>query len=1062
MSNLFINQREILLKFLKELGSYLQTKAEQGTTGSNIGKNAGTLAKAVSEIIATIPDEDVDTSSFESFESFESSAQKHADTLKLHTHMVFGYLYLIQHTLETTLVKHAFNDNNDDNDEAPTADGPVLGSADLQVLSHFYKTIDLLRSHIMQTLQTKDDTTSKDTAKEVLQSLLKYIGFFKSKFDKNVASFLSKDSFTEDDIVVLQSILSRLNDKPTGVELAAYNEFFEKLDNLNAIENNLRNMRGKLTESALQANQYISSNRDAMQKIVETVSSGPAYTGSSDSEFIDWMLSRVALVRKDDPDREEVQRVEDISADLDPFYYALVELYETISGAVRVYVRTKDVGSADSADIVKDHSSNKLSLEFPPGTPQTFGPFYKVLPTGTTNGQLLGSGAINMKNFISMYKQVISTDKPLNLVFLTYGFSGSGKSYALFNKDPVNKDNQGILYQLREQFTEDKLDMEFESYCKVYGYLENGVFLPSQTVQHASPESLAGYKQNIDTFVSDQLDTKTETLDSFIKSTPNNPQSSRGFLILWYSVASAGKHLGKIGFVDMAGNEDPYDLLIRLCPTLKWPSANTKSFVDSDGTASYGTIDAVCELLQKQSFKYIGYAVRYLTKLTKTVAVANKLSLGKTVANLMEDFEEHVQMAAKEFSLAHPKHKSLVDELNDMNRKTAVKMFASIVEFFNSPSGMTQDMLKKKHVDYKIDTSGLPFDPKSVGSPEDKLFFSVDRIRSSSVGPAKFIDVRCVLQHFSSDLTRKLTQYAVLQEIEALYPRVELGEESPFKTELIEVKDQFNAYKVDETRVADLCDNIMYTLINEPKHAADTNRTIHLMNMMKYASLVKYSVSLSSGKTPSQQTGESSTFTFQYQVDDKMGLEITDELVRSSLESVFDAKARIVLPAPEKRLKTHWLLANIQSVEKQASSFFKRYFDETGIVMDIQGKQMTFSRAYLLRIIQEGFFINQANAELVEFLLRKKDDLPDSTDVPCALNKELFHFEKYDKFRNLTKQNTTTCETYTKIVPVLKEIFEDNATAKYVMLCNIRREKDIKYRLGAIDTLKLVDKLKST
>jgi hypothetical protein len=44
-------------------------------------------------------------------------------------------------------------------------------------------------------------------------------------------------------------------------------------------------------------------------------------------------------------------------------------------------------------------------------------------------------------------------------------------------------------------------------------------------------------------------------------------------------------------------------------------------------------------------------------------------------------------------------------------------------------------------------------------------------------------------------------------------------------------------------------------------------------------------------------------------------------------------------------------------------------------------------------------------------------------------------------------------------------MFEDsgkNEYAKYIMLCNIRREKDIKYRYGAIDMLTLVDKLKST
>ena len=89
---------------------------------------------------------------------------------------------------------------------------------------------------------------------------------------------------------------------------------------------------------------------------------------------------------------------------------------------------------------------------------------------------------------------------------------------------------------------------QFESHCKfVYGDVY-------------SRDIFKGYQRVVQTY------------DQLIKSTPNNIHSSRGFIMFEFIVKTQ-HHDNKLVIVDMAGNEDPYDIIMKTMPTLKIKSS---------------------------------------------------------------------------------------------------------------------------------------------------------------------------------------------------------------------------------------------------------------------------------------------------------------------------------------------------------------------------------------------------------------------------------------------------------------------------------------------------------
>jgi hypothetical protein len=114
-------------------------------------------------------------------------------------------------------------------------------------------------------------------------------------------------------------------------------------------------------------------------------------------------------------------------------------------------------------------------------------------------------------------------------------------------------------------------------------------------------------------------------------------------------------------------------------------------------------------------------------------------------------------------------------------------------------------------------------------------------------------------------------------------------------------------------------------------------------------------------------------------------------------------------------------------------------------------------------IIKEGYYINQANAELMHYFQTKKDGLlkPDHPNQETLYNfDDAFAFGKYDKFKRLAGTNPDDGSYNTQLVPTIRKIFTDNS--KDIMFSCLRDDKDVSKAKGAIDTLYLVQDIKST
>ena len=1487
MSPLFINQNEEIRKFLKGLDEFLEGKAlEEGLLQNNIIN----MQKAVVEISDAIPKEDIDLGDFD--------ITKNDEKLAVYQHLVYGYLYLVQHTLELILVREVTEEGSS-----------IVPPKEMNALSHFYNTLNVYRKNVVQ--GTNEGNGICDMSTMLL--LLKYIGFFKHQIDKEMADFLDRftpeKGFSLEDVASLNDLLIKLTDKPSMTDLNDYNTFYEKLNNIADIANNLAKAKSRITDINLEENEFI-KNRQRLSDILKNITAtGSDITFKDNGSDSDVLLSVINALsssttnkteklqkKRDNPTKQDILDKKALAADVDNFYYALVDLYETISGAVRVYIRTKDRVDGvnvkpninpnsfkdESYGIKKDLQTNKIELQIG-GKFVEFGPFYNIVPTGTTNKGLIENGYINMGNFMSMFDKAKETQKMLNLVFFTYGFSGSGKclsvdtpvvmydgtvkkiqniregelvmgddstprtvlsttsgqdemyeilnekgdsytvngehilclrytpnnrinvrkgsssvqvrwynskkhklefksfkcdengdktkamqeakdflkkvrqekystisvkeylklpqgmqnnlktfytgvdfkenkvplepyflgvwlgggtavrndittieepvvkymedfapkhncvlkklpdkptfkfisndpqtneitrtlrslnlldnkhipyiykcnsrknrlellaglidtdgyysengyeivqkrddlakdiiylvkslgfscvstkrekscmykgdkhcgicnvmnitgkgldeiptrciqqqgkvgrqikdalvsgitvipkgvdeyygftldgnhqfvlgnfivthnSYTLFNKDENNPDNQGIMYLMKGIFSEKGYTFEFEDYCKIYGYLEGGQFQPQMKRNLSNPNKISEYRKDIASFINSEIDVstlpKTSNYDKttfvnslkrndFIKPTPNNPQSSRGFLIMWFVVSYAGKPVGKVGFVDMAGNEDPYDLLIKLSPTLNWPSQENEDrcfMMDLPKNGlDYGTVDLVCGLLQTQIFKLICSSVNFLSKLFRIKGPASATALDKSLKTMMIDLKKIYDAAGKQFVLKCDKYKSLTEELNVANQNSVAQVITTIINFavLDNLNWISKEagILKDKQMQNAIQSLYIGTD--NGERQWNNSFFYIQGINSRT-NDKEVVDMSVVIKDFSSTSTRKLIQYAIRKRLEenedkfdkatgllTIHPNTRQAMarsggplKSTIKSDLINLVNALNRKGVSDADLLRMCESLLYTLINEEKDSSNKEKTSQIKTILEYASLAKYSLTLKDG---TNDTDYSPILKIPVFIGFKT-LEVTEEMIKTHLEK------KLLLGVPGLSIPKSSVFKSFDEstvrILNQCKDYLKTYFTATTRDITIENTEYPFPQDYLLRIIQEGFFINQANAELVEFLRQKKEGDIVTNEESCDIQKSDFYFDNYNKFNDITKvlskKYGKTCKTYTGLVEVLKEKFEEGATAKYIMLCNVRREEDIKFRNGAFDTLKLVEHLKST
>jgi hypothetical protein len=1058
-----------------------------------------------------------------------------SEQLSIYNSLVLGYIYFLQHSIERILL------------------GTPYKITDYKVAIMFYKTIFDYRRHVIETIRqgnagiVKQEISS--SLRDFLPLLLKFLGTIQNIVgEKNYSQILLVKDNPDELIVKLAEKFAQLSDIANETESQAYVQFFEKLQNLKAVCENILNKKDKIIEKHSvyipQTSKLYCNTSDinfclkelGLDVITNITPSTPLPEISIKDNTLRNILAystfvsqymKAPAVKPSKKDVTEITstKIKELYTN-DSIYYQLVDFYETISGSVRVYLRTKDYISGIGA--IKNFSNvNQMDYDVDNGIKKNYykntitfdksdilvddleyGPFYKVIDTGTSNEDIINKKMIDMDNIINMFNMMDSaTDgSKRNIIFFTYGLSGAGKTYTLFGNKGAK---DGIWFYMNKKLGEAGLTSKYLGCKKVYGLFTNKNF---------KKDIIKTNDTVFDKFLENQIFVEGNVInpDAFIKSTPNNKASSRGFLIVSFEIMKGTKSLGKFGMVDMAGNEDPYDLMVKLLPTLKWPQINNskdKNFITEE--SSLVDIDFTYEALfnsYMNTYKSIFNIIYGIFGFINSFAIISpevRKQIEKTVSTkLLEDLES----IGNEYRL--PEDPKTFSEL--MNKQIYLFMKADTLTWMKNFITGLQELKLFNGYFQGIDVSLNKKFLELTGTNKTFSFKLIDNIfRFATIGSTKrniSLYLKIKLMKYDETLTALQMVYNVIEtEINDTIKIINQEDSDLMTTLLKDVNELISLYdpidfisyknnnpKPDESTDFEDC-KIDYRTMKLSWRTFNKNadfskncfkdRLSQLDGKKPYCNKTKFSVNFN-GEQEYKNYTECLIDKIDTVIYKCMKMDRQKVISVLKLASLIKYKYNILIPQivscplriesnstldkeitytldTSSIVSTAGITTGSLAPDKTINAFkvsFKElvndYFKTLKRKILIDGKDIEFSTNYLLRIIQEGFYINQANKELVTYLQNKQstDALINKTDCPLVI--ENLYFEKYNKFNSLYEDG---CKI-TGLTEELDSQFPSNETeqTKYIMICNLRREKDIKVRLGTIDTLKLVEELKST
>ena len=290
----------------------------------------------------------------------------------------------------------------------------------------------------------------------------------------------------------------------------------------------------------------------------------------------------------------------------------LTNIYENLSGAVRVYVRIKPLGGNEQKinTILIEQTDNKkqklLTIGCVDSVKKTFGEFYGIYEDTFTNldiytGQLdstkynTSKTKVDLESIVEssetispgLYSSFKQVENGYSIVLFGYGISGSGKTRTLLGSKGV----PGVLHyglDNLENVSTIKLKYLFEQYSnlvninfnKMTGKIYNLINKLPQ-LKDFSKDETETFKKEIPSYIDinnlkiEDIYSLTDIIEAYrknnnrIKSTPNNPVSSRSHLYLVFEITFTNGKTGFITIVDMAGKESPLDLFNIFIDTTK-------------------------------------------------------------------------------------------------------------------------------------------------------------------------------------------------------------------------------------------------------------------------------------------------------------------------------------------------------------------------------------------------------------------------------------------------------------------------------------------------------------
>lgn len=296
----------------------------------------------------------------------------------------------------------------------------------------------------------------------------------------------------------------------------------------------------------------------------------------------------------------------------------LINIYEDLSGAVRIYIRIKPLVGKDiknktiSLQTIENKKLKSLYVDCS-ANPTTkykqklpFGDFYGIYEEDYSNldiytGQrsseelALNSLQVNINEIIEssdsispgLYSTFKQVEDGYSIVLFGYGLSGSGKTFSLLG----SKGSPGILhYGLAnlEGVANIRLKNLFEQYYDRVNFNNRQVSGKIHTLINKIPQlkdvsidETGRFEKRIPSHIDiknlkvNDIYSLTDIIDKYrieagrIKQTPNNPVSSRSHLYFVFEIEFQNGKRGYITIVDTAGRESPVDIFNLFIDTSK-------------------------------------------------------------------------------------------------------------------------------------------------------------------------------------------------------------------------------------------------------------------------------------------------------------------------------------------------------------------------------------------------------------------------------------------------------------------------------------------------------------
>ena len=796
----------------------------------------------------------------------------------------------------------------------------------------------------------------------------------------------------------------------------------------------------------------------------------------------------------------------------------------------RIIVYNPNNSNRNKCDVISIANESVIFCDHNNTILEPYGPYYKVIPPQITNNKIADK-YIEVDSLSE--RLTIFGKEPSNLMLFTYGYSGSGKTFTLFGNYDKDDKYDGVVFKFIEKILakikdkKENITFELNNIYSLYGFLKSS-FAKENTLSLDQIKS--DYKTGIPRFpipknISDEekarLNIKNINIDKtndnikiliinlnnalkqntpfkpilndilkaifnnetrswdetdFIKTTANNPNSSRGFLFFDFKIKQNDVE-NTLCIVDMAGSENPYDLLLQVLPTYRLPQNNKLSFLNSAEVFEKDIImSAIKTELQTLTKNIIDEVIKALSSFTTAVdSVYADYLINKEdsnpiltlINNIYSNKNTYFTLDDNKLKIFNKKE-DITNYINILNNY--IKLF--VIE-------LIYNILNKLLYINSITNKNLArlFNNKIEIKDKDKIIIAhvshYNSITKSEQQKLTIIKKQIIINR----KTVEINAYACIliaylkQLIE--FKKTEINNNNIFEKNIFESEIKNNEFtyinNVPKNTIAATYITlnpkilsffkIYYSIKNleKIKDSADTRIQNPIESLyLELEKSPKNVVILSDIACWSVIKSELNKWDIDRYTDDKQKLTIYELYLDGVIKmQLYDHNYITTLKNVTERIVSRLSQEEINIItNKLKLKYLYKYFNDITKDIPYDNSTKAVSYDYLERIIREGFYINQANYELVKYFKGLIESKNNSKTGECQIVNT--NVESYNMLESICTGGST------KVVDLIKTIIGEKGKAKVFMFCAVRPESDIKYRLGAISTFKLVEPLKST